>query len=160
MNIFGFDIDFQSLDMEFVYVSVAVLVSVALVFALSSQKKKHKVAATAPVLVDKVEPIVLTPSWSRWQKAPSEWAKYTFLKAEEIQPVSYWCNVELDELSKKFVAYNDKLKLPGKYDSGTGKYWYADVTAPRVKGDWQWIEDNGTADAYIKATFPTFNPNE
>lgn len=108
--------------------------------------------ASAPSVVEQ-QPTIPDPL-ARWNSAPSQWAKFTFMSFAELTHVAAKNNMSATQVSELFSAYNKKLQLPGLYDANTNTYAFQrlEVVDKKVYEP----DINGAADRYIAQQFPAF----
>lgn len=112
------------------------------------------VAAPAAIAPPVVEQPAMPDPLARWNSAPSQWAKFTFMSFAELTHVAAKNNMSATQVSELFSAYNKKLQLPGLYDATTNLYAFQrlEITDKKVYEP----DIDGAADRYIAQQFPAF----
>ncbi len=108
-----------------------------------------------PTLPDPTEVFAPAPDpLARWNSAPSQWAKFTFMTFAELFPVANKNGISSTQVAELFSAYNKKLQLPGLYDAKTNLYAFQrlEITDKKVYEP----DIDGAADRYIAQQFPAF----
>lgn len=103
--------------------------------------------------LEQIKPVVVDPL-ARWNSAPSQWAKFTFMTFAELAPVAAKNGMSATQVSELFSAYNKKLQLPGLYDANTNLYAFQrlEITDKKVYEP----DIDGAADRYIAQQIPAF----
>ncbi len=121
----------------------------------------HYIAPEAlkPVTVEVMQPKVVSPAevfadpLARWNSAPSQWAKLTFMQPSETMHVAAKNGMSIQDVTALYLAYNRILQLPGYYDPVTNAYAFRHI---EQEGKVVEPDKDGAADRYIAQMFPSF----